>query len=1804
MNIIIDKLDFSNINDFTDYLINQYEQDKALIDEVHLSISYDAREPENNTKLLNFILMPERSRRYKVDLIPKPYTLEQAAFNRLLEQVYETGELAPVIVRKAKLNWVESKKIAAVGLQTFSKADVKEQDKLPEISTIDSFFDDLIELGEQLGTQVDNDFIQSVMDKTKAIIQDRKKEESSIISFLSLLLKKCSKDDKAGLSLYLNLVSKFETIDAHNLTLLMKIITVFAKNEKHVHLNNLMTVFQGLETHHTLLNSLAELFEYPPYPDFDSFTFELAKDKKDLKLYIESFDKDPKSTRAAVYNQQGILVKSREQILEEQFDTTQIRKTVIGIQSLVDGCDLSSKELYDLTQQIIYINAIGKDHPLLIQSKTYVGLANISRSQLRELSDLLIIQVRDPLLSTPVRLKAQLNLLAVLREQYFRTTGELVQNSELLSILLSLNNQPHSMLMELDNQHEKSSATVLLAAMQWVFADGGSVDICVGNRKQVAQDYRDRGTKNFFTYLGIPSAEIKADAQEGTYQVGGVNYSTIADLALYRLRAQAENEDLIAKKSGQQLCSNLIINGTDFLALDDRVQFSIVSHESKKNPDDWIYPLINEFINQEEFKRVVGAPGEVWSEEHDLTCLKVFLEEHASTATRKQQLKDVSDNKFSAWINSACFAQQLVEGKDFVVSKSGSTSLLAVPLYYKVPQVGFTFNKGVQQFLHARLQKIYPSRHFVINAEIEVVDFSSTKDLIDLYKNKGRVVGVFDRLGTKHDLVAQRATFDIDVAYQLSPHKTNKYQEAYVIADYVEQVSKIKNLIAQAKNNQPIVLLAQNANQVKALFKELSQQFEKEDKAIEIGAFTGQESQDVRQQWANKKAGQPHTITIVNASLAEQTQFSSEHENGFLAIQTDLDMAGNLKTILDCFGGKSKSHQYVALYENNGSLCSSSWVFHSEQNKKDIIDGLNTIQSKKKQEIAIEQYYTQTVITTQQTVLKQFDEWQAFLHLIHPQSEWKKLDNELFMQREELISSLAEQWVKYLDESDPEKKYYNPYVRRDVKHKLQTSDLDALVKDYEGAVDILWKSHRLLLKEKTENKIKEGSLNALRCKYLEDVTLQEQLQLNKVTLGQKKKAAARDKKNTNRYLDSGLDVNGAMLAYSDVPLAQYKLAFAKSQVKLLAKDIAQEINNSSLSANIKALLIERISKAEEFLDLELIFNDYNRWLKPEQFAEKYRMQPIIKELVRVYASLGLQQSEELQLLIGTYVDNVALEIGSHLENSLSWALEENRGLGYWLERSAVKTAAKEILTAVALVKNAIDTSSRQAAIKHLYKVLARHQAQLDGLWIFSFGHENTRDLIDKTLKTIDGLCDLGSEKDQLDAAFIQESKEAAYADLIKEQFNAALQQIEEQNSPWIDNHPHWKDIKEQLNALQDNNKTIYAIDELYYLLCRSSNKLHKPNEPLYKPVIELRGMARSIWNKFYQNHKDLVSLTSHFIYKAECLQKELQEIQGFETTSLKIKPCYNGFRDCFDLIIEGTGTLPLFDDFIAYNSQIIILEKEHTALKSLQEQNRTQINSLQLLQQEQNSVLKSKVVDLELVPKLYRDRVNEIRVLKAILAGKLPDNLSDFPQMQMDLIDRNLIKTFEFAQLKQDQIEQLQNQELKADFIVLYNKMNGLVPKQTKSWFSTIVGILLSPITPYETVEDWRYHFSELQGRPDFTLNVLLEKQINQKSETLVLDLIVFENEIINETKILDEQIEFLEEKINVEKSKTGVRIKRFENLGELYDFEHELKTFRATQPEPFVQPVPVVKEEKESALNESTVVIDEEVNTKRMVIG
>lgn len=225
----------------------------------------------------------------------------------------------------------------------------------------------------------------------------------------------------------------------------------------------------------------------------------------------------------------------------------------------------------------------------------------------------------------------------------------------------------------------------------------------------------------------------------------------------------------------------------------------------------------------------------------------------------------------------------------------------------------------------------------------------------------------------------------------------------------------LSEAIKQAKNEQPIVILARDAHEVEFLEGKLKAQFTEKN----IAAF--KDAGQLQENWIKNQSGKNNTLTIVTSALGRISAFDTKHSKGFLTIQTELDTPHDTQQIMNHIAGNDKPGRHIVIYEEYGTFLSQSCFYQSEEGRKKMLVALAQLKRQRNEDIAVERHYIQTVSSIQQVVLQQFQEWKEFLHLVYPKSEWRTLDAELLVQRDDLILALSHQWGECLEHSDSQK---------------------------------------------------------------------------------------------------------------------------------------------------------------------------------------------------------------------------------------------------------------------------------------------------------------------------------------------------------------------------------------------------------------------------------------------------------------------------------------------------------------------------------------------------------------------------------------------------------------------------------------------------------------------------------------------------------------------------------------------------------------------------------------------------------------
>lgn len=571
-------------------------------------------------------------------------------------------------------------------------------------------------------------------------------------SFINSIIKNPGKIDDL-LDIILSVTANEALTPNHNITLnhlieLLKILNTFPRGKVN-------------------LTKIANLYRFKPYPKLDglsavdSLIVLLNSKNNQINEEIKAIDRDPFNGRKNIN-------------VAAQFGTDRIVPVISHIRNCLDGETLNQSEALKLGRQCLYINSIGNDYSPDGYAKR---LSQLSRAKLLQLAK---NDMQEMKILGRKREVLEIEFLAVLREIMFRTTGKLPYTTQLISVLQAVNHN-NNLLLQINTGEGKSITSALLSVMQW--AKGETVDVCTANMDLASRDYEN--FKNFFNFLEIPNAKIVADSYDNNYQVGGINYSTVADLSLYRSRAELEGIDL-KHINNQKIPTSLILDEVDYNTLDNRTLFNYTLSQDTSDTNDiqniaWIYPFINDFIDTNQFRNLDVKKG-AYSETKDLLELAKYLKEKVKEPNKIKQIaiiNDIDKNQLSQWLDAACDARKLVRERDYSIECDEKTNLcIAIPKNANNPQPGSTYRHGVQQFLHARLQKEsmnyhengFEKYHFPIDPELQVAASKSSKTFIDYYKKEGRVIGMSGTLGSLIELLEQKHQLNAKIL-SIPPHK-------------------------------------------------------------------------------------------------------------------------------------------------------------------------------------------------------------------------------------------------------------------------------------------------------------------------------------------------------------------------------------------------------------------------------------------------------------------------------------------------------------------------------------------------------------------------------------------------------------------------------------------------------------------------------------------------------------------------------------------------------------------------------------------------------------------------------------------------------------------------------------------------------------------------------------------------------------------------------------------------------------------------------------------------------------------------
>ena len=899
--------------------------------------------------------------------------------------------------------------------------------------------------------QIDSpELIQSLVHETQTFLTHNPGMDALCIA----LLKRISRGNPTqDFNVYPNILQLLASFNEEKRAKLATILTGLARSKKDdtVNLSVLLEITKGLARRSSAdLEQVLHLFTTTPYPIAQNLNAALlAHGSEKLEAYCLSFDTNP------------FAKNGEKRALEQHFATDRIQEALVSLTDLVHEVTLPPGLQLQLAKQLTYIETLGYTDPLNPDDfQELKKLTSCSRHDLKERASILLNQLRLKTLAPDQIELAQLELLAYLREIYFRTTGLFPNTTQMLVLLLSLRDPSSNLLMRIKTGEGKSINTPMLSVLQWT--QGGTVDQCTANPTLLIRDY-ENSCEPFFNFLGIKSTIIQSNSAPEEYQLNGINCSTVEDMSIFRLAAKESKKEAFIE-NGEPI--HVVLDECDDALLDQTTLFKLVaeisSQESENNSAQWIYPLAYQFINLPAFRNIELTQGTVWDEEEDLEQFRLFLnkevnEKFNGNAEKQNFLMASTNTQLMQWINASCKAAKLIENKHFIIQPikekddAGNETIkkiVCVPLIRSTPKTGSIFTEGVQQALHARLiaERKDQAIYFVIDADPPVLASQSARGLIKFYQNtKGRLLGISGTPGDQMELKNLNTLLGTQ-AIGIEPYAGNKRKKHAPVFTFSREESI--NAIYQAIDNlklpvtkptmeinpdvfiqtheereafitqtrgaieqwsstqtQPILIINEDfddAHTLGARFEHYKQE------GFKIQVVTGKESPEELDRII-KQAGQVNTITIGTAMLAKGIDINTgNHPRGLIVIQTYTDTERMTTQIAGRSARNGKPGGWLPIYQIKPPQ--SLWEqilyyifpWYRQSNNEYAVEQLK---SKIKLQATLDRLYTQAIDEVQQTFMQQIEAWEGLLFELYPTDF--RLQYELYQWRETFLSELT-----------------------------------------------------------------------------------------------------------------------------------------------------------------------------------------------------------------------------------------------------------------------------------------------------------------------------------------------------------------------------------------------------------------------------------------------------------------------------------------------------------------------------------------------------------------------------------------------------------------------------------------------------------------------------------------------------------------------------------------------------------------------------------------------------------------------------
>ena len=691
-------------------------------------------------------------------------------------------------------------------------------------------------------------------------------------------------------------------------------------------------------------------------------------------------------------------------------------------------------------------------------------------------------------------------LVAVMAELFYRSTGLEINTTQYLAVLTMLKAGTH-VTSQIGTGEGKSRIMMIANACQ--FALGKTVDFVTSDLQLATRDYVKY--QPYFEMIGAKTSMIFANSDPNAYQKGGVNFSDPSNLSLFRNKARSTGlGDLVIDQQANRRA--LLLDEADktyFDVADTRFNFSKEGDELTRDMA-WVYPLLMDYFAQEAILVEPAIDGQTQftpmalyayadiSREQFMAYAKAHCDE-----SRYNRLQVLSDAQIEQWQVSAVTAKQLKFKTDFVIEPDALITTPQGPKIASEAQLLFSnriskdakFSFGVHQCLHARLNRahIKPAleqdpelqetlkaceQGFYIADEKQIVYSSTNKNLLDDY-----VEGTLQAVtGTSGSIMEREEATELYakknhkmIFIDVPREKGLKRQDKCVrlTADPEQQLKLlIKQIKAAREKNQPILIIAENDAESKALYNIISRKLPSLNKQhIHSQLSLKEESKLIGE------AGKPGMITISTDMMGRGTDISLKDASALHGLNVMLTYLPRQRDLEQIIG---RSGRFGAPGES--SLVLNKQALKKQFGKQSLTDGFYT--------------HTEAYIQREQAIMDRNKQVERLIKNTVGDFRKKLIDNFFYDLMKQVPNEqrrlILPKWTAFFEKSDKAWNEQWPLIREALKANLiDKNEVNRLLGEYQATTQKLWNTLRadvqqVDLKDTDQHPIATDSLKVLK----------------------------------------------------------------------------------------------------------------------------------------------------------------------------------------------------------------------------------------------------------------------------------------------------------------------------------------------------------------------------------------------------------------------------------------------------------------------------------------------------------------------------------------------------------------------------------------------------------------------------------------------------------------------------------------------------------------------------------------------------